>query len=210
MKTTHQIVLTDEYIAEAQRLAIAQNTLLKLMHQTWWFYWVQRLIFLGAAIFFWSLGDSNFFLFFLVLMYCLSFLGPFLSRRNLAKARRQFRAKGTTTTVSMDAAGIDMQGALGNSHLKWAAMLNPAIYPNGVLIKLSRLSMVWLPDQNLSEGSPADVRQLLAENVNVAPLEARSKENEASPRGFTARLRIQATCKPPFADGRNGSAAVGQ
>jgi hypothetical protein len=169
MKTTHQILLTDEYIAQAQRLAISQNTVSRLMHQTWWFFWLQRLIFLGAAIFSWSFGDSNFFLFFLALMFCLSFLSPFLSRRNLAKARRQFRAKGTTTTVSMDAAGIDMQGALGNSHLKWAAILKPAIYPNGVLIKLSRISMVWLPDQNLSEGSPADVRQLLAENVSVAP-----------------------------------------
>jgi hypothetical protein len=169
MKTTHQILLTDKYIAEAQRLAIAQNTVLRIMHQTWWFFWVQRLIFLGAATFFWSFGDSNFFLCFLALMFGLSFLGPFLSRRNLAKARRQFRAKGTTTTVSMDAAGIDMQGAPGNSHLKWAAMLKPAIYSNGVLIKLSRLSIVWLPDQNLSEGAPEDVRQLLAENVNVAP-----------------------------------------
>ena len=168
MKTTHQILLTDEYIAEAQRLAIAQNTVLRLMHQTWWCFWVQRLIFLGAAILFWSLGDSNFFLFFFALMFGLSFLSPFLSRRNLAKARRKFRAKGTTTTVSMDAAGIDMQGALGNSNLKWVAMLKPAIYSNGVLIKFSRLSMVWLPDQSLSEGSPADVRQLLAENVNAA------------------------------------------
>jgi hypothetical protein len=32
MKTTHQIVLTDEYIEEAQRLAIAQNTALRLMY----------------------------------------------------------------------------------------------------------------------------------------------------------------------------------
>jgi hypothetical protein len=115
MKTTHQILLTDEYIAEAQRLAVAQNTVLRLMHQTWWFFWVQRFILLGAAIVFWSLGDSNFFVFSLAVMFCLSFLGPFLSRRNFTKIRRQFRAKGTTTTVSMDAAGIDMQGALGYS-----------------------------------------------------------------------------------------------
>ncbi len=38
MKTTHQILLTDEYIAEAQRFAISQNTVLRLMHQTWWFF----------------------------------------------------------------------------------------------------------------------------------------------------------------------------
>ncbi len=45
MRTTHQIVLTDEYIAEAQRLVVAQNTMLRLVHQTWWFFWVQRVFF---------------------------------------------------------------------------------------------------------------------------------------------------------------------
>lgn len=32
-------------------------------------------------------------------------------------------------------------------------------------VKLSRLSMLWLPDQSLFEGTPAEVRQLLADNV---------------------------------------------
>jgi hypothetical protein len=49
--------------------------------------------------------------------------------------------------------------------LKWVAVQEPVIYSNGVLIKLSRLSMLWLPDQCLIEGTPAEVRQLLAENV---------------------------------------------
>ena len=34
MKTTHQCVLIDEYIVEAQRLAIAQNKTLKFLYQT--------------------------------------------------------------------------------------------------------------------------------------------------------------------------------
>ena len=146
MKTAHQIVLTDEYIVEAQRIAIAQNTVLRLMYQTWWIRWIPRFIFAGAAIVFWLL-NSSFFALFLALMFGLSFLGPYLLRRNLAKARGQFRAKGTTTTVSMDANGIDTLGAFGNSHLIWIAVLKPAIYSNGVLIKLSRLSMLWLPDR---------------------------------------------------------------
>jgi hypothetical protein len=164
MKTAHQIVLTEEYIAEAQRLAIAQNTALRLMYQTWWFLWIPRFIFAVAAIVFWFL-NSSFFALFLVLMFGLSFLGQYLLRRNLAKARRQFRAKGTTTTVSMDSNGIDTLGDFGNSHLKWVAVLKPAIYSNGVLLKLSRVSVLWLPDQSLIEGTPVDVRKLLAENV---------------------------------------------
>jgi len=83
----------------------------------------------------------------------------------LAKARKKVRAKGTITTVSMNEQGVDMEGVNGNSHLKWSAMLQPTIYADGVLIKFSRSAMVWLPDQALIEGSPADVRSLLAENV---------------------------------------------
>jgi hypothetical protein len=94
-----------------------------------------------------------------------SFTGEWLGRRNLAKARNRVRGKGTTTTLSMDDQEIAIENANGNSHLKWSAMLQPAIYADGVLIKFSRLSMVWLPDQALIEGSPADVRKLLAENV---------------------------------------------
>jgi hypothetical protein len=164
MKIAHQIVLTEEYIAEAQRLAIAQNTALRLMYQTWWFLWIPRFIFAGAATAYWLLNSPLFASFF-VLMFGLSFLGQYLLRRSLTKARRQFRAKGTTNTVSMDANGIDTLGAFGNSHLKWVGVLKPAIYSNGVLIKLSRMSVLWLPDQSLIEGTPVDVRKLLAENV---------------------------------------------
>ena len=84
---------------------------------------------------------------------------------NMCFARGRFRAKDTTITVSMDANGIDLSGANGNSQLKWSAALKPAIYPDGVLIKFSRFSMIWLPDHSLIEGTPGEVRELLAENV---------------------------------------------
>jgi hypothetical protein len=131
----------------------------------WWFVWIPRFIFLGSAIVFWLLNYPYFIALFFAFMVGLSFLGQSLLRRNLTKVRRQFRTKGTTITVSMDANGIDTLGAFGNSHLKWVAVLKPAIYSNGVLVKLSRLSMLWLPDHCLCEGTPAQVRQLLADNV---------------------------------------------
>ena len=95
----------------------------------------------------------------------MSFIGQYMFQRKLAKARKSSLAKGTTTTVSMDANGIDAVGAFGNSHTNWIAVQKSVIYPNGVLIKYSRFSMLWLPDQSLTEGTSADVRQLLAENV---------------------------------------------
>ncbi|HVB56545.1 MAG TPA: hypothetical protein VNE63_08960, partial [Candidatus Acidoferrales bacterium] len=44
MKTIHKFVMTDEYIAEAQRLSIAQNKTLKFIYQTWWAWWLPRIV----------------------------------------------------------------------------------------------------------------------------------------------------------------------
>jgi hypothetical protein len=141
MRTTHQIVLNDEYIAESQRLGIAQITALRLMYQTWWFLWIPRVVIAGTIIYF-LLNDSAWTAVFCGVVLAGSFFGQYVFQRNLDKGRRKFRAKGTTSTVSMDENGIDMVGALGNSHLKWLAVLQFVIYANGVLIKLSRVSML--------------------------------------------------------------------
>jgi hypothetical protein len=50
VKTSHQIVLTDEYIAEGQRLSISQNKTLKFMYQTWWVWWLPRVAMVGIII----------------------------------------------------------------------------------------------------------------------------------------------------------------
>ena len=164
MKTTHHLVLGEEYIAEAQRLSIAQHETLKFMYQSWWVQWIARVVMVGFIIY--SLLNHMYFVAAMFVAFlAISFWGEWFGRRNLAKARKNVRAKGSTSVVSMNEQGLDIDGALGNSHLKWPAMLQPVIYPQGVLIKFSRLSGLWLPDQALIEGSPADVRQLLAENV---------------------------------------------
>ena len=98
----------------------------------------------------------------------LTFIGPYHSRRTLAKARQRTRAKGSTTTITMDENGVDIDGALGHSRLKWAAMLPPVIRADGVLLKFSRMGGAWLPDTALVEGSAKEARQLLASNVQVA------------------------------------------
>lgn len=166
MKTTHQIVLTEEYIAEVQRLTVAQNTALRLMYQSWWFLWIPRLVLSATGLVYYFLFDDWVF----PALFCgglitLSFFGWYVFQRKLAKARKKSPVKDTTSTVSMDANGIDAVGAFGNSHTNWIAVQKPVIYPNGVLIRFSRLSMLWLPDQSLIEGIPAEVRQLLADNV---------------------------------------------
>lgn len=165
MKTTHQIVLTDEYIAEAQRLSIAQNKTLKFMYQTWWVWWLPRVAMVGFIIFcvanHFDWNVTALFGGFLVL----SFLGEWAGKYGLAKARKRTRFKGSTTTVSMDESGVDVVGESGNSHAKWSGILPPVVHPNGVVVKFSRFAIVWLPDRALVEGSPEDARKLLSDNV---------------------------------------------
>jgi hypothetical protein len=164
VKTKHQFVMTDDYIAEAQRLSIAQNKTLKLFYQTWWVWWLPRPVILGFVLYLLlNHAESSAALFGFLLIF--HFAAEWLGRRNLAKARNRVRTKNTTSTVTMSEKGVELDGANGSSQIKWAAMLSPAIYPSGVLIKFSRFAMVWLPDKALIEGSAADVRQLLADNV---------------------------------------------
>jgi hypothetical protein len=161
-------MISDEYIAESQRLSIAQNKTLKFLYQTWWAWWLPRLVSVVLIIVFYVLNLKSTAVL-LGVFVSFSFAGEWFGQRNLAKARQKVRTRGTTTTVSMSDQGVDIDGANGNSHLKWSALLQPVIYTDGVLIRLSRLAMLWLPDQALTDGSPGDVRNLLAENVKESP-----------------------------------------
>src|ERR1700733_10187430 len=85
LKTTHKFVISDEYIAEAQRLSIAQNKTLKFLYQTWWAWWLPRLAFVVLMIVFYlnNLESTA-----VLLGVCLFFLfaGEWFGQRNLAKA----------------------------------------------------------------------------------------------------------------------------
>ena len=97
-------MITDEYIAEAQRLSIAQNKTLKFFYQTWWAWWLPRTVIVGLMIFLYLINlGSTVVLLGVVLVF--SFTGEWLGHRNLAKARKKVRAKGTITTVSMNEQG---------------------------------------------------------------------------------------------------------
>lgn len=166
MQTTHQILLSEEYITESQRIAIAQNRVLRFLYQTWWAWWVPR-VGMAASIVFLLVERLQSPAMLMGVFLVLSFVGEVYGRRGLAKARARVRMKGTTTTVSMNEEGVDVVGAHGNSHTKWSAMLPPAVYPNGVALKFTRMTTFWLPDSALVGGSPDDVRQVLKEHIKA-------------------------------------------
>lgn len=161
MKTVHQLLLSDEYIAESQRINIAQNRTLRFIYQTWWVWWIPRIVFVGAIAFLLAIRlwwDARILAGFLLF----TFFGEHFVQRSLARARNRTRAKGTTTMVSLDENGIDVVGELGNSHLKWDALYRPVVRSDGVLIKFTNARGLWLPDRTLVKGTPTDVRNLIS------------------------------------------------
>jgi hypothetical protein len=167
MRTAHRILISEEYIAEAQRRAIAQNALLRLVYQTRWVRWLAHVIFLACFLLAAYVPDLRPMGVLFGGLLVVSIAGEIYGRRSLARARGRVRAKGTITMLTMDEQGIEASGALAESRFKWDAVLERAVYPDGVLVKFSRLNMVWLPDSALVEGSPADVRELLRANVQA-------------------------------------------
>lgn len=165
MRTTHRILVNDEYIGTAQRRLIARNRGWKLIYQKWWVRWPPRVAlfaFVVTSLFVETLRPVAALCGALLL---LSFGGEAFKQWSLAKSREGVRTKGSTNIVTLDDQGIEASTIFGTSHLNWKIVLEPVIYPDGVLIKLSRVNMIWLPDSALVEGSPAEVRQLLAANV---------------------------------------------
>ncbi len=161
MKTIHQIVLTDDYIAQAQRLAIQHNKALRLMYGSWWIWWVPRIA-LALATLFLLMHRVTDIVWFPVGFIALSFAVEWSTRRSLTRSRKQARAKGSTATVIMDETGLYIAGVLGTSDVKWGALPAPVFLSDGVLINPPRTSSLWLPDKCLVEGSARDVRQILA------------------------------------------------
>jgi len=95
MKTTHRFVMTDDYIANAQRMAISQNKTLKFFYQTWWAWWLPRVVMVPSMIvlYLMNLGHT---MALLGVLLVLSFTGEWIGRHNLAKARNRVRGKGAS------------------------------------------------------------------------------------------------------------------
>jgi hypothetical protein len=160
VKTIHQIVLSDDYLAQAQRLTIKHNKALRLMYGSWWVWWVPRIA-LAFAIVFLLMHNITDVVWLPAGFIILSFAVEWATRRSLARSRKRARAKGSTVTVIMDETGLYVAGVLGTNNVKWAALSAPKLMSDGVLINLKRTSSLWLPDNCLVEGSPKDVRQIL-------------------------------------------------
>lgn len=128
MKTVHRIVYTDAYIAEAQRLSIAQSKRLRFLYQSWWSWWPPRVLLIGFVVYLvlnhfdWSISA------WLVGFLILHAFVEWAARRRLVKLRKSVRSD-DPFTVSMDENGVEVVGKDSHSHSKWSAWLAPVIYP---------------------------------------------------------------------------------
>jgi YcxB-like protein len=164
MKTTHPVVVDDDYLKEAQRLSISQITGLRLIYQTPWIWWGGRAIFVAAIIFMIDIDDAPGAILF-ALFLLLSFVAPRRQEKSLSKARERSPVKGALVEFSLDEQGFDSVAPNRDAHVKWPGVLRAILYPHGVLLELSPRNYSWLPDKSLTEGSPADVRQLLTDRL---------------------------------------------
>jgi hypothetical protein len=163
-KTVHRIVWDDAYIAAAQRMIIDhQNWSLRVLYK-WWAWWLPRIVIVGIIGWLTVTGVKFDWVFYgyLVGFLILSSFGEYWTHRSLARARARNRNRGSTSTVTLSSEGIDVVGALANSQLKWKAPRSITIKAGGVLLMTSNLLGLWLPDTALVEGTPDDVRQLIA------------------------------------------------
>jgi hypothetical protein len=165
VKTIHQIVLSDDYIAQTQRLVIQHNKALRLMYGSWWVWWIPRIA-LASVILFLLMHHVTDVVWWPAGFIVLSFAVEWSTRRSLARSRSRVRAKGSTTTVIMDEAGLYITAVLATTNVKWAALSAPVLMSDGVLINLARGTGFWLPDKCLIEGSAQDVRQILRQAVS--------------------------------------------
>lgn len=106
MKTTHRVVADDEYLMEAQRLSISQNTALRLIYQTPWVWWGCRAVFVAGIIFAIAIDYATgaivlaFFLLY-------SFVAPRSQEKSLSKARERSPLNGAAVEFTVDEQGFN-------------------------------------------------------------------------------------------------------
>jgi hypothetical protein len=162
--TLHKIVWDDTYIATSQRMLIETRSWSTRVLYRWWGWWIPRIVIVGILGWLIATGvklDSMSYAYFVGALI-LNFFGELWIHRSLVRARGRHRNRGSTTTVTMSEDGIDTIHALGDSHLKWKAPRSIRVKQDGILLMVSSLAGLWLPDAALTEGTPAEVRQLVA------------------------------------------------
>jgi hypothetical protein len=154
MKTIYRVEVTEQYLEEARRLGISQNPVMKFIFPSRWTMWPRAIIISGFMIYLYVIQQLSFpFDAFLGAMIVVSFVGPFLNRRSLARTRQRNPVKGSVLNYSMDEEGFDLVTPVSNAHLQWTAFSRAINYPQGVLVKMRTNAYIWLPDKSLAEGS---------------------------------------------------------
>lgn len=180
-KTVHRIVWDDAYIAAAQRMIIdQQNWSLRILYK-WWPWWLPRIVIvsiIGSLAVTGVKFDWAFYAY-IVGFLILSLFGEYCTHRSLARARARNRNRGSTSTVTLNSEGIDIVGAV-------AIMVKA----DGVLLMTSNLLGLWLPDAAITEGTPDDVRKLIAAHRVVAAHPGQFNRDWQDPMVAAGRRRI--------------------
>jgi hypothetical protein len=166
VRTSHHIDFNDKYLRQAQRLMLSQNPVIKFVYLNRWAVWPPLVILAGYLVYLGMNHNLDFFSgFFIGTIIIGSIIFQALQPRNLARARDRNPLKGSMVTMSLDEQGATLVTNVSTASLKWAAFSRAILYGDGVLLKLQTRAYVWLPDSSLVEGSPKQVRELIAEFI---------------------------------------------
>ena len=164
MKAKHRVLVDDDYLKVLQQHSLSQFTVSRLLYQTPWFFWSSNVLLVAPVVF---LIAFKYWLAALVFaVFPLMSLSVRYGRRNsLRKARERSQSNGEIVEFTLDEHGFDVIAPNRNAHVEWPGILRAILYRDGVLLEQSPRSYSWLPDKSLTEGSPAELRQLLTDRL---------------------------------------------
>jgi hypothetical protein len=161
MSITYRIAVTEHYVMRAQQATLDRDAGSQLRaRRKQWLRWAVRLGLAVLLVFMIRLHDwSGVAL--VALGLAGSFAAPLLAQRSLRKARQHAAQSPGELMISVDEQGIDAANSGARDRLPWSAFAGASVHPDGVLLNLQSRKWFWLPDAALTDGTPAQVRDLL-------------------------------------------------
>jgi hypothetical protein len=165
MKTTHRILLDEQYDKFTESLAVANSPFYSRLAVNPWFRWpVRGVLFAGVTYFLFRHNWTAAALAGVILATSLRQVAA-ANRKRKERVRDRITADDTVATYALDDIGLEFASKRSTVNLQWPDVIAAILYPQGVLLKLTETGFMWLPDQSLTEGSPADVRHLVEQHV---------------------------------------------
>jgi YcxB-like protein len=129
-----------------------------------WLRWGTRLALTALLLYLGALRDWTG-----VVLVGLGLLGSFgaeiLQRRSAQRSRERAVRCAGELLIDIDDAGLTAADGHSRDTLPWTEFADAAEHPDGVMLTLNSRGGYWLPDSALTEGTPAQIRNLIGQHL---------------------------------------------